>query len=37
MKASYKANDPKGWCGNPSHGAAMGRHPIVCQDRYKDA
>lgn len=24
-KPSYKTNDPLGWCGNPSRGAAMGR------------
>ena len=23
---SYKDNDPKGWMGDPSRGAAMGRH-----------
>lgn len=25
---SYKTNDPKGWCGNPQRGAAMGRPAI---------
>ena len=25
MKPSYKDNDPKGWCGDPSRGAALGR------------
>lgn len=24
----YKANDPKGWCGDPTRGAAMGRASI---------
>lgn len=23
---SYQAHDPKGWCGDPKRGAAMGRH-----------
>ena len=23
---SYKKHDPKGWCGDPKRGAAMGRH-----------
>jgi hypothetical protein len=25
MRPSYKTNDPKGWCGDSSRGAAMGR------------
>lgn len=25
MKVSYKDNDPKGWCGDPKRGAALGR------------
>tara|TARA_R110000803_G_scaffold69469_2_gene131879 strand:+ start:54 stop:422 length:369 start_codon:yes stop_codon:yes gene_type:complete len=25
---NYKTNDPKGWCGDPSRGAAMGRPTI---------
>ncbi len=25
MMPSYKTNDPKGWCGDPKRGAAMGR------------
>jgi hypothetical protein len=25
MPPSYKTNDPKGWCGDPSRGAALGR------------
>ena len=24
----YKTNDPKGWCGDPSRGAALGRPTI---------
>lgn len=27
-KPSYKTNDPKGWCGDPKRGAAMGRPTI---------
>lgn len=23
---SYKTNDPRGWCGDPKRGAAMGRY-----------
>ena len=26
MLPSYKTNDPRGWCGDPKRGAAMGRH-----------
>lgn len=26
MGPSYKTHDPKGWCGDPRRGAAMGRH-----------
>jgi hypothetical protein len=25
----YKNNDPKGWCGDPSRGAALGRSTIT--------
>ena len=25
---SYQKNDPKGWCGDPSRGAAIGRHSL---------
>lgn len=25
---SYKDNDPRGWCGNPNRGAALGRNSI---------
>ena len=28
MRPSYKTNDPKGWCGDPHRGAAMGRSSI---------
>ncbi len=30
----YKANDPRGWCGDPSRGAALGRPTI--QDEPKE-
>lgn len=30
----YQRNDPKGWCGDPSRGAAMGRPSIL--DAPKD-
>lgn len=26
---SYKSNDPKGWCGDPARGAAMGRGSLL--------
>lgn len=29
----YKDNDPRGWCGDPSRGAAMGRADIHAIDR----
>lgn len=29
MIPSYKTNDPKGWCGDPRRGAAMGRVGII--------
>ena len=29
MRPSYKTNDPKGWCGDPRRGAALGRSPIL--------
>lgn len=32
---SYKTRDPKGWCGDPSRGAALGRSSI--QDAPEDA
>lgn len=25
---SYRTNDPRGWCGDPSRGAAMGRPTV---------
>jgi len=28
MKPSYKDNDPKGWCGDPKRGAALGRASV---------
>lgn len=28
MQADYSTNDPRGWCGDPSRGAAMGRPSI---------
>lgn len=30
---SYKANDPRGWCGDPSRGAAMGRGSYHAEDK----
>jgi hypothetical protein len=26
----YSRNDPRGWCGDPKRGAAMGRHSDHC-------
>lgn len=34
MTVSYKDNDPKGWCGNLSRGAALGRDPILGEKDY---
>lgn len=31
--ASYQDNDPKGWCGDPSRGAALGRATICDVDK----
>lgn len=28
MTPNYKTNDPRGWCGDPSRGAALGRATI---------
>jgi hypothetical protein len=28
VKPSYSTNNPKGWCGNPARGAALGRTTI---------
>lgn len=30
---SYKTNDPRGWCGDPSRGAALGRPTIQDADK----
>lgn len=38
MEISYKANDPKGWGGDPSRGAALGRpsiHDAASSDAIK--
>lgn len=29
MKPSYSTNDPKGWCGDPKRGAALGRPSVL--------
>lgn len=29
FKVDYKKNDPKGWCGDPKRGAALGRPSIM--------
>jgi len=29
----YCKNDPKGWCGDPKRGAALGRFPIHLEDK----
>lgn len=29
---AYSRNDPKGWCGDPTYGAAMGRVAILEED-----
>lgn len=34
ISTDYKRNDPKGWCGDPSRGAALGRPTIT--DAPKD-
>lgn len=34
MKPSYKTNDPRGWCGDPSRGAALGRPSIHDCDEF---
>lgn len=33
MNVSYKDNDPKGWCGDPKRGAAMGRNDCHAENR----
>jgi hypothetical protein len=30
---SYSDNDPRGWCGDPKRGAAMGRPTVDADDR----
>ena len=35
MRPSYKTNDPRGWCGDPTRGAAMGRGAL--HEATKDA
>lgn len=30
----YKTNDPKGWCGDPKRGAALGRSSILGEKEY---
>jgi hypothetical protein len=32
-KPDYKDNDPRGWCGDPSRGAALGRADVHAIDR----
>lgn len=32
MKPDYTTNDPRGWCGDPRRGAAMGRRVIADGD-----
>lgn len=32
MSPNYSTNDPKGWCGDPTRGAALGRATIVDAD-----
>jgi hypothetical protein len=33
MTPDYKDNDPRGWCGDPSRGAALGRADVHAIDR----
>jgi hypothetical protein len=33
MAPDYKTNDPRGWCGDPRRGAAMGRGSYHADDR----
>lgn len=30
MRPDYKDNDPRGWCGDPGRGAALGRPGLRC-------
>ncbi len=32
MLPDYKQHDPKGWCGDPTRGAALGRHSYHAED-----
>jgi hypothetical protein len=32
MQSKYADHDPKGWCGDPSRGAALGRGPEIRAD-----
>ena len=32
MRPDYSDNDPKGWCGDPARGAALGRDPRHADD-----
>ena len=32
----YKTNDPKGWCGDPTRGAALGRYDVHKEDKEYD-
>lgn len=34
MLPNYKTNDPRGWCGDPKRGAAMGRSTIAGDPDY---
>ncbi len=34
MIPSYSENDPKGWCGDPRRGAAMGRPTVAGDSSY---
>ena len=29
---SYETRDPRGWCGDPARGAALGRHSVLDAD-----
>ncbi len=31
---TYQANDPRGWCGDPTRGAALGRPTIAGESTY---
>lgn len=36
MKPSYSTNDPKGWCGDPERGAALGRPSVHTEETFSD-